>query len=56
MKRAVAVRRCWCLINAKQYREANRLMLKQRRVHGRRLFSYWLRLHVANGLWEIDGL
>ena len=55
MTRKQAVNKCWALINQNLYVEANALMVAQRRVHGHRAFNYWVRLQIANGLWELAG-
>lgn len=58
MKRRAAVKRCWDLVNENRHKEAYALMRKQRRTHGNRMFSYWLRLTIINGMWsdELGGL
>ncbi len=52
MNRKCAVSAVWDLINKNKYSEARILMIRQRRIHGNRLFSYWMRLAIENGIWE----
>lgn len=52
MKRKQAIVKCWKLVNSCKYVEADALLRKQTRAHGGRLFGYWLRLIIKNGLWQ----
>ncbi len=54
MNRKQAIRKVWDLLNKNKYTEANVLMREQRKIHGNRLFNYWMRLCILNGLWEIS--
>jgi len=40
-------------INVGDYRTAERLLKKYQRKFGNRKFTYWTRLTIKNGLWEI---
>jgi hypothetical protein len=52
MKVKTAVKRIEDAINCGKYVEANAMLTKYRRKFGNRKFTYWLRLHIANSLWE----
>lgn len=53
MKVKTAVGRIEAAINAGQYIEADRMLQQYRRKFGNRKFTYWIRTHIANGLWQI---
>lgn len=52
MKVKTAVKRVEEAVNNGDFRLANYLLNKYRRRFGNRHFTYWLRLHIANGLWS----
>jgi hypothetical protein len=53
MKVKTAVKRIEDAINHGKYVEANAMLNKYRRKFGNRKFTYWLRLFISNGLWEM---
>jgi hypothetical protein len=53
MKVKTAVDRVRDAINAGDYKTANALMNKYRRKFGNRHFTYWMRLMIKNGIWEL---
>jgi hypothetical protein len=55
MKVKTAVQRVEEAVNHGEYKMAEYLMQKYRRRFGNRHFSYWLRLHIANGLYFARG-
>jgi len=52
MKVQTAVNRVWEAINRNEFKMADHLMRKYRRKFGNRHFTYWMRLHIGNGLWS----
>jgi hypothetical protein len=53
MKVKTAVKRIEDAINYGKYVEANAMLKKYRRQFGNRHFTYWLRVFISNGLWEL---
>lgn len=53
MKLKTAVRLVEESVDNKNYVGANDLLRKYRLKFGNRKFSYWLRVAVKNGLWEM---
>lgn len=53
MKVKTAVKRVEEAINYKEFEMANIMLNKYRKRFGNRKFTYWLRLMIKNGLWEI---
>ena len=51
MKVKTAVNRIENAINCGNYVEANNMLNKYRRKFGNRKFTYWIRLHITNGMW-----
>lgn len=51
MKVKTAVLRVAEAVNKGEYIMANHLLNKYRRRFGNRHFAYWLRMHIANGLY-----
>jgi hypothetical protein len=51
VKVKTAVKRVEQAINCGEFKMAYNLMRKYRRRFGNRHFTYWLRLHIANGLY-----
>ena len=51
MKVMTAVKRVELAVNYGEFKMANHLLNKYRRRFGNRHFTYWLRLHVANGVY-----
>ena len=51
MKVKTAVKRVWEAALCEEFETANHLLNKYRRRFGNRHFTYWLRLHIANGLY-----
>ena len=52
MKVKTAVRRIEEAINHGEYEMAGQMLNMYRRRFGNRHFTYWIRLHIANGLWN----
>jgi ribosomal protein S20 len=53
MKVKTAVKRIEDAINHGKYVEANAMLNKYRRKFGNRKFTYWMRVMIKNGLWEM---
>jgi hypothetical protein len=53
MKVTTAVNRIEIAINANEFIQANAMMNKYRRKFGNRKFTYWMRVMIKNGLWEM---
>jgi hypothetical protein len=53
MKVKTAVQRIEHAIDQGNYTEANVLLTKYRRKFGNRHFTHWMRVMIANGLWEL---
>ena len=53
MKVKTAVNRIEVAINANKFVQANDMLNKYRRKFGNRKFTYWMRVMIKNGLWEI---
>lgn len=53
MKVKTAVNRIEDAINHGKYVEANAMLNKYRRKFGNRKFTYWMRVMIKNGMWEI---
>ena len=51
MKVKTAVKRVEDAVNCGEFTMANHLLNKYRLRFGNRHFTYWLRLHIANGLY-----
>ena len=51
MKVKTAVKRVWEAALCEEFETANHLLNKYRKRFGNRHFTYWLRLHVANGVY-----
>jgi hypothetical protein len=51
MKVKTAVKRVEQAVNYGEYEMANLMLNKYRLRFGNRHFTYWLRLHIANGLY-----
>jgi hypothetical protein len=51
MKVKTAVKRVEEAVNYGEFKVASHLLNKYRRRFGNRHFTYWLRLHIANGLY-----
>ena len=51
MKVKTAVKRVEQAVNHGEFKMANLMLNKYRRRFGNRLFTYWLRLHIANGVY-----
>ena len=51
MKVKTAVERVEAAVNHNEFKTANYLLNKYRRRFGNRHFTYWLRMHIANGLY-----
>ena len=51
MKVKTAVKRIEVAVNYGEYEMANLMLNKYRLRFGNRHFTYWLRLHIANGLY-----
>ena len=51
MKVQTAVKRVEEAVNHGEYEVANRMLNMYRLRFGNRHFTYWLRLHIANGLY-----
>jgi hypothetical protein len=51
MKVKTAVDRVWQAVDAGEYKVANHIMNRYRRRFGNRKFTYWIRLHIKNGLY-----
>lgn len=54
MKINAAVKRVEEAVNYGEFKIANYLLNKYRRRFGNRKFTYWLRLMIKNGLWELE--
>lgn len=51
MKIKTAVQRVANAVIDGEFQEAQRLLTKYRRRFGNRHFTYWLRLHITNGIY-----
>ena len=51
MKVQTAVKRVEEAVNCGEFKTAGQLLNKYRRRFGNRHFTYWLRLHITNGLY-----
>ena len=51
MKVKTAVKRVEEAVNCGEFKIAGQLLNKYRQRFGNRHFTYWLRLHIANGLY-----
>jgi hypothetical protein len=51
MKVKTAVKRIEVAVDNGEYEMANLMLNKYRRRFGNRHFTYWLRLHIANGVY-----
>ncbi len=54
-KRQEVLNNCWIAVNSNDYKVASEIYKDGSRRYGRRLFGYWLRLMITNGLW-LDSL
>ena len=54
MKVNAAVSRIEIAINANEFVQANAMLTKYRRKFGNRKFTYWMRVMIKNGLWEME--
>jgi hypothetical protein len=50
-KRQKCLDNCWAAVNANDYTTAKYILDAGGRRFGRRLFGYWLRLMIINGVW-----
>jgi len=51
-KRQEVLNDCWVAVNRNDYKAASVIYRDGSRKHGRRLFGYWLRIMILNGLWD----